>query len=409
LTEPGQLHDRFFATVSSDQDLNPQDTTTAADAGRRIWEKRPMYSLTRRRALKAGAAALALPLFARTAWAEGKVNVYNWTDYIGETTLDDFTKATGIKVTYDTYDTTEAEEAKLLAGRSGYDVVLHAGSSIPRFIEAGIFQKLDRSKLTNWQNLDPAIVKIIEGYDPGNQYGVPYMWGTVGMTYNLDMVKERLGENAPVNSLDLIFKPEFAEKLAGCGISILDSPGDVFPMVLKYLGKDPDTTNPEDYEAVVEAFKPIRQFIKTFDASNYLNALPNKALCAAMTWSGDYATAKARAAEAGVDVNLAYFVPETGSPAWFDLWAIPADAPNVDNAHAFINYMMDPKAIAGATNFTNYAHANIPAKEFTNKEVLDDPAVFPNAEIQSKLWTPKVLDKKLERARTRAWSKIKTG
>jgi putrescine transport system substrate-binding protein len=409
LTEPGQLHDRFFATVSSDQDLNPQDTTTAADAGRRIWEKRPMYSLTRRRALKAGAAALALPLFARTAWAEGKVNVYNWTDYIGETTLDDFTKATGIKVTYDTYDTTEAEEAKLLAGRSGYDVVLHAGSSIPRFIEAGIFQKLDRSKLTNWQNLDPAIVKIIEGYDPGNQYGVPYMWGTVGMTYNLDMVKERIGENAPVNSLDLIFKPEFAEKLAGCGISILDSPGDVFPMVLKYLGKDPDTTNPEDYEAVVEAFKPIRQFIKTFDASNYLNALPNKALCAAMTWSGDYATAKARAAEAGVDVNLAYFVPETGSPAWFDLWAIPADAPNVDNAHAFINYMMDPKAIAGATNFTNYAHANIPAKEFTNKEVLDDPAVFPNAEIQSKLWTPKVLDKKLERARTRAWSKIKTG
>jgi putrescine transport system substrate-binding protein len=409
LTEPGQLHDRFFATVSSHQGLNPQDTTTAADAGRRIWEKRPMYSLTRRRALKAGAAALALPLFARTAWAEGKVNVYNWTDYIGETTLDDFTKATGIKVTYDTYDTTEAEEAKLLAGRSGYDVVLHAGSSIPRFIEAGIFQKLDRSKLTNWQNLDPAIVKIIEGYDPGNQYGVPYMWGTVGMTYNLDMVKERLGENAPVNSLDLIFKPEFAEKLAGCGISILDSPGDVFPMVLKYLGKDPDTTNPEDYEAVVEAFKPIRQFIKTFDASNYLNALPNKALCAAMTWSGDYATAKARAAEAGVDVNLAYFVPETGSPAWFDLWAIPADAPNVDNAHAFINYMMDPKAIAGATNFTNYAHANIPAKEFTNKEVLDDPAVFPNAEIQSKLWTPKVLDKKLERARTRAWSKIKTG
>jgi putrescine transport system substrate-binding protein len=161
LTEPGQLHDRFFATVSSDQDLNPQDTTTAADAGRRIWEKRPMYSLTRRRALKAGAAALALPLFARTAWAEGKVNVYNWTDYIGETTLDDFTKATGIKVTYDTYDTTEAEEAKLLAGRSGYDVVLHAGSSIPRFIEAGIFQKLDRSKLTNWKNLDPAIVKII--------------------------------------------------------------------------------------------------------------------------------------------------------------------------------------------------------------------------------------------------------
>jgi putrescine transport system substrate-binding protein len=235
------------------------------------------------------------------------------------------------------------------------------------------------------------------------------MWGTVGFTYNMDMVKERLGENAPVHSLDMLFKPEYAEKLAPCGISVLESPTDVIPLALKYLGKDPNTTNPDDFEAVVEAFKPVRKYIKTFDASNYLNALPNKALCMANTWSGDYATAKARAAEAGVEINLAYFVPDSGAPAWFDLWAMPSDAPHTDNGLAFINYLMEPEVIAKCTNFTNYAHANIPAMQYTDKAVLDDPAVFPPESIRAKLWTPKTMPNKVERARTRAWSKIKTG
>ncbi|MFO1088580.1 MAG: polyamine ABC transporter substrate-binding protein [Hyphomicrobiales bacterium] len=368
-----------------------------------------MTILTRRQALKAGAAALAMPYIATRARAEEVVNVFNWTDYIGETTVADFQKETGIKVTYDMYDSTQAEEAKMLAGKSGYDVVLHSGSTIARFIEAGVFQKLDHAKLSGWSNLDPAILKIIEGWDPGNQYGAPYMWGTVGFTYNMDMVKERFGDNAPVHSLDMIFKPENAQKLATCGLSILDEPSDVFPLVLKYLGKNPDTTDPADYDAVVEAFKPIRQYIKTFDSSNYINALPNKALCAVNNWSGDYATSKARAAEAGVKIDLAYFVPDTGAPAWFDLWTIPADAPHVENAYKFINYMLQPEVIAKCTNFTHYAHANIPALKYTDKAVLDDPAVFPPESIRKELWTPKTLDKKLERARTRAWSKIKTG
>ena len=367
-----------------------------------------MSVLDRRAALKAGGAILAAPFLARTAWAEDTVHVYNWTDYIGETTLDDFRKASGIKVVYDTYDSTESAEAKLLAGRTGYDVILHSGSTLQRFVEAGVFQKLDKSKLPNWKNLDPAILKIIEGWDPGNQYGAPYMWGTVGITYNLDMVKQRLGDKAPLSSLDILMKPEYASKLADCGISVLESPGDVVPMVLKYLGKDPDTTNPGDFDAVVEAFRPIRKYIKTFDASNYLNALPNKELCVVNDWSGDYATAKTRAKEAGV-VNLAYYVPDSGAPAWFDLWTIPKDAPNVDNAHKFINYLLDPEVIAKCTNFTNYAHANIPGLKYTDKAVLDDPAVFPTPEIKAKLWTPKTLSTKLERARTRAWSKIKTG
>ena len=186
------------------------------------------------------------------------------------------------------------------------------------------------------------------------------MWGTVGITYNLDMLKERLGDKAPLSSLDILMKPEFASKLADCGISVLESPSDVVPMVLKYLGKDPDTTNPADFDAVVEAFKPVRQFIKTFDASNYLNALPNKEVCVVNNWSGDYATAKSRAKEAGIELNLAYYVPDSGAPAWFDLWCITKDAPHLDNAYKFINYLLDPEVIAKCTNFTNYAHANVP-------------------------------------------------
>jgi putrescine transport system substrate-binding protein len=368
-----------------------------------------MSVLDRRAALKAAGAALATPFLVRTARAEETVHVYNWTDYIGETTLDDFQKLTGIKVVYDTYDSTESAEAKLLAGKTGYDVVLQSGQNLPRFIEAGVYQKLDKSKLPDWKNLDPGILKIIQGWDPGNDYGVPYMWGTVGITYNLDLVKERLGDKAPLSSLDILMKPEFASKLADCGISVLESPSDVIPMVLKYLGKDPDTTNPADFDAVVAAFKPVRKYIKTFDASNYLNALPNKEVCVVNNWSGDYATAKTRAKEAGVELNLAYYVPDSGAPAWFDLWCITKDAPHLDNAYKFINYLLDPEVIAKCTNFTNYAHANIPGMKFTDKAVLDDPAVFPTADIKAKLWTPKSLSNKIERARTRAWTKIKAG
>jgi putrescine transport system substrate-binding protein len=345
---------------------------------------------------------------AAAAQEEKVVNVYNWVDYIGETTIADFEKETGIKVVYDTYDASETVDAKLMAGHSGYDVVLHGSNFIPRLITAGVFQKIDIAKLPDYKNLDPEIMKILATADPGNAYSVPYMWGTVGMTYNLDMVNERIPD-APLDSLDILFKPEYASKLADCGISVLESPTDVIPMALAYLGKDPNSTDPADYEAVVELFKPIRQYIKTFDQANYLNALPNKELCVAMTWSGDYATATARAEEAGVEINLAYFVPKTGVPSWFDVWLIPADAPHPENALAFIDYMLRPQVIADATNFTYYANANIEGNKLVNPDILADPAIYPDAATQAKLFSRTDLPPAAERARTRAWSRIKTG
>lgn len=366
-----------------------------------------MTALTRRTALGLMATGLAMP-WVRRAQAAGTVNVYNWADYIGETTIEDFTSKTGIEVVYDTYSSAEEMQAKMLAGSTGYDVVDMAGVELPRFIKAGIYDKLDKTRLPSWGNLDPEVLRILSGWDPGNDYGIPYMWGSVGLTYNVDMVKERIPD-ADLESLDLIFKPENAAKLADCGISVLDSPTDAMLMVLRYLGLDGDTTNVADYDKVVEAFKPIRQYIRTFDNTNYLNAIPNKELCVVNSWSGDYATAKARAAEAGIELNLAYYVPKTGAPAWVDCLCIPADAKNKDNAYAFLEYMLDPEVVAKCTNFTNYANGNAASKAFIDPAVLSDPAVYPSAEVIARMWAPKPFSEEQERAYTRAWQTIKTG
>jgi putrescine transport system substrate-binding protein len=364
--------------------------------------------LSRRTTLTALGGALAMP-YVRPSWAQaGTVNVYNWADYIGETTLADFEAQTGIGVVYDTYSSAEEAQAKMLAGSTGYDVVDHAGVDMPRAITAGIYEKLDKSLLPNWKNLDTEVLRILAGWDPGNDYGMPYMWGSVGFTYNVDMVLERIPD-ADMSSMDLIFKPENAAKLADCGISILDSPTDIMLMVLKYLGLDGDTTNVADYDKVVEAFKPIRQYIRTFDSTNYLNAIPNGELCAVNNWSGDYATAAGRAAEAGIEMNLAYFVPKTGAPAWVDCMAIPSDAPNRENGYKFMNFLMEPQVAAGDTNYTYYATANIPAKEFILPEILEDPAVYPDAETIGRMWAPKPFNEEQDRALTRAWQAIKTG
>jgi putrescine transport system substrate-binding protein len=221
------------------------------------------------------------------------------------------------------------------------------------------------------------------------------------------MVKERIPD-ADLTTLDILFKPENAAKLADCGISILESPGDVIPMVLAYLGLDPNTTNPKDFDAVVKAFAPIRQHIRAIDSSNYLNAIPSKQLCVINNWSGDYATAAARAAEAGIDINLAYYVPKTGSPAWFDLWCIPAGAKHVNNAHKFLNYLLEPEVIAKCTNYTHYANANLAANKFVDPAILADPAVYPDDEVKKRLWTQKSVSSDVERARIRAWQAIKT-
>jgi putrescine transport system substrate-binding protein len=373
-------------------------------------EEANMAKLTRRNALgmMGGAAALAMPSIRRAGAEDAVLNVYNWADYFGETTIEDFQSATGIAITYDTFSSSEEMQAKMLAGSTGYDVVDMAGLELPRFIKAGIYEKLDRGKLPGWGNLDPEVMRILAGWDPGNEYAIPYMWGSVGMTYNVDMIKERIPD-ADFGSLDLIFKPENAAKLADCGISILDSPTDMVPMALKYLGKDGDTTNVADYKDVVELFKPIRKYIRTFDNTNYLTAIPNNELCVINSWSGDYATAKTRAKEANVDINLAYHVPKTGAPAWLDCLCIPSDAAHKENAYKFLEYMLQPEVIAKCTNFTNYANGNAASKKFVDPAVLADPAVYPDEATVQRMWPLKPFNEEQDREMTRAWQQIKTG
>lgn len=367
-------------------------------------------TISRRQALAAmgAAAGLAMPHVRRACAASGSVNVYNWSDYIGENTIAEFTAETGIEVVYDLYASQEEMEAKMLAGSTGYDVVLQSGLKLPQMIKAGVYQKLDRAKLGNWNNLDTDILKILQGFDPGNTYGVPYMWGSVGFTYNLDMVKKQLPD-ADLESLDTIFKPENAQKLSECGLSILDSPTDIGLMVLKYIGIDPDTAGPDEYRKMAEAFAKIRPYINTFDNSNYLTTIPNGEVCAVNSWSGDYSVARNRASEAGIKMELAYFVPKTGAPAWFDLWCVPTDAPDLENAYLFLNYMLRPEVIAACTNFTGYANANRAATPLVNKETVGDPAIYPDAATRARLYTPKPMTPEQEEALTRVWTEIKTG
>ena len=364
--------------------------------------------LTRRATLGSLAGGLALP-FVRPSYAQaGSVNIYSWAEYIGETTLADFETATGITPVYDTYSTYEEVEAKLLAGSTGYDVVDVAGRSMPMLLDAGIWDPLDRSLLPLWGNLDPDLLKILEPWDPGLAHSAPYMWGSVGFTFNADMVKARI-PNAEFDDLGLVFKPENAALLADCGITIHDSPRDIVPMLLKYLGEDPDTTDVTKYQMVADMFAPIRKDIATFDNEQYLSRLPNEEICVANTWSGDYAVAKTRAKDAGIDLNLVYAVPKTGAPLWFDVMGIPKDAPNKANAHAFLSYLMQPEVIAACSNFIGYANANKAANAFVDPAVLADPAIYPDAETISRLWAPKALNAEQERAMARIFQDIKSG
>jgi len=368
--------------------------------------------MTRRTALTALGTTLGTGLampFVRPSWAQGSsVNVYNWADYIGETTIADFEAETGISVVYDNYASSEEAQAKMLAGSTGYDVVLQSGLSLPQFVTAGVYQPLDRARLTGWGNLDPAVLVILEGFDPGLRHCVPYMWGSVGFTFNLDMVRARLPD-ADLSDMATIFTAENAAKLADCGISLLDSPTDIGFMVMSWLGIDPSSAGPAEYAKMAAAFVPMRPYVATFDNANYINAIPNGELCVVNSWSGDYAVAAARAAEAGVDINLAYYVPRTGAPAWFDLWCMPTDAPNPDNAYLFMDYLLRPEVIAAATNYTGYANANLAARAFVDAAILADPAIYPDAETLSRLYTPRPQTEAQDRDITRIWQQIKAG
>lgn len=353
----------------------------------------------------ATAAATWLPPPAR---ADGELNIYNWTDYIGENTIANFEKEYNVKVRYDTYDGNETLEAKLVVGNTGYDIVFPSSSFFARQIKTGIYRKLDRSKLTNWSNLDQWVLQQQAGYDPGNAFAVPYMWGTNGFTYNVDMIEQRLPD-APVDSLRMVFDPEIVSKFQDCGVSFLDSPEDVYPLALAYMGKDPRSQNPDDIVAATDMLMKVRPYIQLFDSQQYLNALPNADRCLAMTWSGDYAVAAARAEEAGLKINLAYTVPKEGSNIWFDAMLIPKDAPNPDNAHLFLNYMLRPDVIAACTNYTYYANGNAASRKLILPEILDDPAIYPDAETQKRMFPSVVRDEAVQRVITREWTRLKTG
>jgi putrescine transport system substrate-binding protein len=340
--------------------------------------------------------------------AKPTIYVYNWADYIGTDTVANFTKETGIAVVYDTYDSAETVQAKLMAGNTGYDVVIHSASSYgPADIKAGVFLKLDKSKLPNIKNLDPRILKYFNAYDPGEQYGIPYMWGTTGFTYNVDMIKQRM-PNAPVNSLAMLFDPAVVSKFKDCGVSFFDSPTDVLPMALTYLGLDPNSQNPADYAKAEALLDKVRPYIRTFDNSNYLTALPQKSICIAMTWSGDYATAVANAQSANVKINLAYTVPKEGSGLWFDSIFIPSDAPHPENALKFLNYMLRPDVIAAATNVTNYANANLAATPLVDKDITGNQAIYPDAETLKRCFGELPPTPAAARAETKAFSNFKT-
>jgi putrescine transport system substrate-binding protein len=355
------------------------------------------------------AAAIAV-LWTGSAGAQGRiVNVYNWSDYIEPTLLEDFSNETGIKVRYDTFDSNDTLETKLLAGKSGYDVVVPTGFFLERQIKAGVFQKLDKSKLSNLGNLWPEIARRLAVYDPGNQYAVNYMWGTTGIGYNVKKAREILGADAKIDSWDIVFKPESLAKFKGCGVHMLDSADDILPAALKHLGFDPNSRNEGELQKAADLMSKIRPSVRKFHSSEYLSALASGEICFAVGFSGDVKQAQKRAAEAKNDVEVAYAIPKEGAQLWFDNLAIPKDAKNVAEAHAFINYLQRPEVAARNSNLISYANGNLASQKFIDKEVLDDRTVYPDEATLSRLYTIKAYDAATQRLMNRLWTRIKTG
>jgi len=343
------------------------------------------------------------------AGAEEKVlNVYNWSDYIAEDTIANFTAKTGIKVNYDVFDSNEVLETKLLAGNTGYDVVVPSAQFMERQIKAGVFQKLDKSKLPNLANMDPEITKRVALHDPGNEYSVNYFWGTDGIGYNEAKVKAIM-PNAPVDSWSLIFDPAIAARFKDCGISILDAPSDVRSIVLAILGKDPNSQDAADLALVEERLLAIRPFVRKINSSQYIEDLANGDICIAIGYSGDVLQARDRAEEAGQGTVIKYSIPKEGTVIWFDMLTIPSDAKHVDNAHQFINYLMDPQVAANNSNTVNYANGNAASFQFVNDEVKNDPGVYPTEEVKAKLFPELATNEEYTRLLTRTWTRFSTG
>lgn len=350
-------------------------------------------------------AALAL---AASAHAQEKtLNVYNWSDYIDESILTDFTKETGIKITYDVFDSNEILETKLLAGSTGYDVVVPSASFLARQIQAGVFQELDKSKLPNLKHLWDVVTKRTEIYDPGQKFSINYMWGTTGIGYNVKAAEERIG--GPVTSWDVVFDPAKLAKFKDCGVHVLDAPQEMIPAALNFLGKNPDSKEADDIKAAEDLWTSVRDNVQKFHSSEYINALANGDICLAVGWSGDIFQARDRADEAKAGVEVGYSNPAEGAMMWFDQLAVPKDAKNVDEAHQFINYLMKPEVIAKASDYIYYANGNKDSQPLINEEITGDPAIYPDQATLDKLYVTTPWPPKAQRLLTRSWTKIKTG
>jgi len=354
-------------------------------------------------------ALIAFALALGPAMAQEKVvNVYNWSDYIDESILEDFEKETGIKVVYDVFDSNEVLETKLLAGGTGYDVVVPTGTFLARQIQAGVFQKLDKSKLPNLKNMWDVVEKRTAKYDPGNDYSINYMWGTTGIGYNEEKILERMSD-APVNSWRMLFDPEVVSKFADCGIHVLDAPTELIPAALNYIGEDPDSQDPKVIAKAEDVLMAIRPYVQKFHSSEYINALANGDICLALGWSGDVLQARDRATEANNGVTINYVIPDEGALMWFDMMAIPADAPHLENALIFLNYIMKPEVAAKASNYVYYANGNKASQEFLNEDVIGDTAIYPSQAALEKLYTTSPYAPNVQRVVTRLWTKVKSG
>ena len=357
--------------------------------------------------------AFALALFGTGPAAaqnpERVVNVYNWSDYIDPKVLEAFTKETGIKVVYDTYDNNEILETKLLAGKSGYDIVVPSGPFLQRLIKAGVFLPLDKAQIPNLKHAWPEISTRLQAYDPGNTFAVDYMWGTTGIGVNVSAVRERLGANAPLNSWSLVLNPSSIAKLKDCGVMLLDSPEDLIPSILPFYGFKSDSKRWDDITAVTDALYKVRGAVRKFHSSEYVNGLANGDVCLAVGYSGDVMQAKKRAEESKNGIEIAYFIPKEGALMWFDAFAIPKDAAHPAEAHAFIDYMMRPEVAAANTNFVSFANGNLAARKLVKPELLNNPGIYPDDTTMQRLSVNTAWNDSTQRFVTRAWTRVRTG
>jgi putrescine transport system substrate-binding protein len=337
------------------------------------------------------------------------LHVYNWSDYIAEDTLASFEAETGIRVVYDVFDSNELLEAKLVSGNTGYDVVVPSLSFLGRQIQVGVFAPIDRSRLSNYGNLDPELMQRIARIDEGNQYSVPYLWGTTGIGYNAAKIAEIFGEEFTVDSWDLVFKPENMARVAACGVAFLDTPQELVPIALNYLGEEPNSFDEAVIGKAEALLTTVRPHIRYFHSSQFINDLANGDICVAVGWSGDIFQAAARAEEAGNDIVVEYVIPKEGAPMWFDMLAIPKDAKHPENAYRFIDYLLRPEVMAGIQNYVAYASANSAALPMVDEELKQNPAVYPDEATHARLFTFVVVPPEVDRLYSRLWTRLKTG